>query len=164
MVIGLVGKVDFTVRHLSSATSNFPSSWDFSSNQQCIGSGARQVEEQIILSPSIFTSVMFPFISIIQFLQILISMLLLITRRFWRPPVALNYILVFPLSFYSVLHILLVLHQRQHGPCVQPFQNMLLLWLPSLARCYSLYVKSWESTEMLYALEFIICKLKSILH
>lgn len=47
MVIGLVGKVDFTVRHLSSATSNFPSSWDFSSNQQCIGSGARQVEEQI---------------------------------------------------------------------------------------------------------------------
>ncbi|XP_044462780.1 LIMR family protein At5g01460 [Mangifera indica] len=42
ILYGLVGKVDFTVRHLSSTTTNFPSTWDFSSNQQCIGSGARQ--------------------------------------------------------------------------------------------------------------------------
>ncbi|KAL0316400.1 UNVERIFIED_CONTAM: LIMR family protein [Sesamum radiatum] len=36
------GKVDFTVRHLSSSTTNFPSSWDFSNSQQCIGNGAKQ--------------------------------------------------------------------------------------------------------------------------
>ncbi|KAK3018029.1 hypothetical protein RJ639_004519 [Escallonia herrerae] len=42
-LIRLVGKVDFTVRHLSSATASFPSSWDFSSSQQCIGgSGVHQ--------------------------------------------------------------------------------------------------------------------------
>ncbi|GFY83756.1 LMBR1-like membrane protein [Actinidia rufa] len=40
--LGVVGKVDFTVRHLSSGTTSFPSSWDFSSSQQCIGSGAHQ--------------------------------------------------------------------------------------------------------------------------
>ncbi|GMP54069.1 hypothetical protein CsSME_00019340 [Camellia sinensis var. sinensis] len=39
----LVGKVDFTVRHLSSETASFPSTWDFSSSQQCIGgSGVHQ--------------------------------------------------------------------------------------------------------------------------
>ncbi|KAG8377024.1 hypothetical protein BUALT_Bualt09G0125100 [Buddleja alternifolia] len=38
----LIGKVDFTVRHLSSSTEAFPASWDFSRGQQCIGSGARQ--------------------------------------------------------------------------------------------------------------------------
>ncbi|KAK3019007.1 hypothetical protein RJ639_003615 [Escallonia herrerae] len=39
----LVGKVDFTVRHLSSATTSFPGSWDFSSSLQCIGgSGVHQ--------------------------------------------------------------------------------------------------------------------------
>ncbi|KAK9159070.1 hypothetical protein Scep_005644 [Stephania cephalantha] len=43
ILYGVVGKVDFTVRHLSSATSAFPSSWtDFSSNQPCLGSSARQ--------------------------------------------------------------------------------------------------------------------------
>ncbi|KAL2337752.1 hypothetical protein Fmac_012198 [Flemingia macrophylla] len=34
---GVIGKVDFTVRHLSSSTSSFPSTWDFNSGQQCIG-------------------------------------------------------------------------------------------------------------------------------
>ncbi|KAL6496172.1 hypothetical protein OROGR_029430 [Orobanche gracilis] len=42
ILYGLVGKVDFTVRHLSSSTTSFPSSWDFSANQQCIRNGARQ--------------------------------------------------------------------------------------------------------------------------
>lgn len=43
-ISGLAGKVDFTVRHLSSVTTNFPSNWDFSSGQPCIGgSGARAV-------------------------------------------------------------------------------------------------------------------------
>ncbi|KAG5557989.1 hypothetical protein RHGRI_008035 [Rhododendron griersonianum] len=46
MVLGilyaLVGKVDFTVMHLSSGTTNFPSTWSFSSSQPCIGSGAQQ--------------------------------------------------------------------------------------------------------------------------
>ncbi|XVE97085.1 hypothetical protein REPUB_Repub02eG0280300 [Reevesia pubescens] len=42
ILYGLVGKVDFTVRHLSSATTTFPSNWEFSSTQPCIGgSGAR---------------------------------------------------------------------------------------------------------------------------
>jgi len=37
-VLGLIGKVDFTVRHLSSSTSSFPSTWgEFNSGQQCIG-------------------------------------------------------------------------------------------------------------------------------
>ena len=47
MVLGVVGKVDFTVRHLSSGTTSFPSSWDFSSSQQCIGSGAHQVKTRL---------------------------------------------------------------------------------------------------------------------
>ncbi|THG11633.1 hypothetical protein TEA_000458 [Camellia sinensis var. sinensis] len=42
ILYGLVGKVDFTVRHLSSVTTNFPTTWDFSSSQQCIGNGANQ--------------------------------------------------------------------------------------------------------------------------
>ncbi|KAG6745262.1 hypothetical protein POTOM_051911 [Populus tomentosa] len=42
ILYGLVGKVDFTVRHLSSTTTTFPSTWDFSRNQPCIGSGARE--------------------------------------------------------------------------------------------------------------------------
>ncbi|KAL8526666.1 hypothetical protein ACS0TY_015753 [Phlomoides rotata] len=42
ILYGLLGKVDFTVRHLSSTTLAFPSSWEFSSGQQCIGTGARQ--------------------------------------------------------------------------------------------------------------------------
>lgn len=41
-ISGLVGKVDFTVRHLSSSTTSFPSSWSFSSSQECI-SGSHQV-------------------------------------------------------------------------------------------------------------------------
>ncbi|OUZ99091.1 LMBR1-like membrane protein [Macleaya cordata] len=36
ILYGVVGKVDFTVRHLSSPTTNFPSSWtEFSNNQPC---------------------------------------------------------------------------------------------------------------------------------
>ncbi|XP_004492444.1 LIMR family protein At5g01460 [Cicer arietinum] len=42
ILYGVVGKVDFTVRHLSSSTSSFPSSWGLSSGQQCVGSGAHQ--------------------------------------------------------------------------------------------------------------------------
>ncbi|KAH9672940.1 LIMR family protein [Citrus sinensis] len=43
MKAGLVGKVDFTVRHLSSTTTNFPTSWEFSGGQQCVGgSGVHQ--------------------------------------------------------------------------------------------------------------------------
>ncbi|RRT51626.1 hypothetical protein B296_00028591 [Ensete ventricosum] len=39
MVPGLVGKVDFTVRHLSSSAESFPSSWTgFSRSQPCISS------------------------------------------------------------------------------------------------------------------------------
>ncbi|BBH06269.1 LMBR1-like membrane protein [Prunus dulcis] len=41
ILYGLVGKVDFTVRHLSSSTTSFPSSWSFSSSQECI-SGSHQ--------------------------------------------------------------------------------------------------------------------------
>ncbi|KAB5552171.1 hypothetical protein DKX38_009482 [Salix brachista] len=41
-LLGVIGKVDFTVRHLSSNTTTFPSTWDFSSSQPCIGSGAHQ--------------------------------------------------------------------------------------------------------------------------
>ncbi|KAH9672942.1 LIMR family protein [Citrus sinensis] len=43
ILYGLVGKVDFTVRHLSSTTTNFPTSWEFSGGQQCVGgSGVHQ--------------------------------------------------------------------------------------------------------------------------
>lgn len=42
-LLGLVGKVDFTVRHLSSSTTAFPSTWTFNSNEQCIGNGVHQV-------------------------------------------------------------------------------------------------------------------------
>ncbi|GAU47804.1 hypothetical protein TSUD_263360 [Trifolium subterraneum] len=42
-ISGLIGKVDFTVRHLSSSTSSFPGSWQqFNSGQECIGTGTRQ--------------------------------------------------------------------------------------------------------------------------
>ncbi|KAM3382258.1 LIMR family protein [Capsicum galapagoense] len=42
ILYGLAGKADFTVRHLSSATTSFPNSFDFNIGQQCIGNGARQ--------------------------------------------------------------------------------------------------------------------------
>jgi LMBR1 domain-containing protein 1 len=43
ILYGMAGKVDFTVMHLSSSTTSFPSTWDFNSNQQCIGgSGSHQ--------------------------------------------------------------------------------------------------------------------------
>ncbi|KAK3445100.1 hypothetical protein EUGRSUZ_B02811 [Eucalyptus grandis] len=39
ILYGLIGKVDFTVRHLASTTTSFPSSWtSFSSGHECIGS------------------------------------------------------------------------------------------------------------------------------
>ncbi|KAM7271085.1 hypothetical protein ACFE04_030299 [Oxalis oulophora] len=42
ILYGLVGKVDFSVRHLTSTTANFPSSFQFSSSQQCLGNNASQ--------------------------------------------------------------------------------------------------------------------------
>nr|AYI50066.1 LIMR family protein [Eriobotrya japonica] len=36
ILYGLVGKVDFTIRHLSSSTASFPGSFDFSSSNECI--------------------------------------------------------------------------------------------------------------------------------
>ncbi|XP_057954794.1 LIMR family protein At5g01460-like [Malania oleifera] len=42
ILCGLIGKVDFTVRHLSSSTTLFPSTWGFSGSQPCIGSGTHQ--------------------------------------------------------------------------------------------------------------------------
>eukprot|EP00268_Persea_americana_P031431 TRINITY_DN305_c0_g1_i3.p1 TRINITY_DN305_c0_g1~~TRINITY_DN305_c0_g1_i3.p1 ORF type:complete len:511 (-),score=71.35 TRINITY_DN305_c0_g1_i3:425-1957(-) len=43
ILYSLIGKVDFTVRHLSSPTTNFPSTWtDFSSAQPCIGTSVHQ--------------------------------------------------------------------------------------------------------------------------
>ncbi|XP_010543204.1 PREDICTED: LIMR family protein At5g01460 [Tarenaya hassleriana] len=42
ILYGIIGKVDFSVRHLSSATTSFPTTWQFSSNQPCIGNTARQ--------------------------------------------------------------------------------------------------------------------------
>ncbi|MED6167978.1 hypothetical protein PIB30_007645 [Stylosanthes scabra] len=51
ILYGLVGKVDFTVRHLSSSTTAFPSSWSLSNNQQCLGNGARQCSAYLA-SPS----------------------------------------------------------------------------------------------------------------
>ncbi|KAG9134137.1 hypothetical protein Leryth_004832 [Lithospermum erythrorhizon] len=43
ILYGLIGKADFTVRHLSSSTVAFPGNWgDFSSSQQCTSSGANQ--------------------------------------------------------------------------------------------------------------------------
>ncbi|XP_030449803.1 LIMR family protein At5g01460 [Syzygium oleosum] len=42
ILYGLIGKVDFTVMHLSSSTASFPSSWSFSSGQPCIGGGSHQ--------------------------------------------------------------------------------------------------------------------------
>ncbi|CAL5192301.1 unnamed protein product [Lathyrus oleraceus] len=42
ILYGLVGKVDFTVRHLSSSTTSFPSTWGLNSGQQCVGNGAHQ--------------------------------------------------------------------------------------------------------------------------
>ncbi|XP_024968104.1 LIMR family protein At5g01460-like isoform X1 [Cynara cardunculus var. scolymus] len=47
ILYGLVGKVDFTVRHLSSSTTAFPNNFGFSSSEQCIGSGARQCSAYI---------------------------------------------------------------------------------------------------------------------
>ncbi|KAI4331576.1 hypothetical protein MLD38_029753 [Melastoma candidum] len=42
ILYGLVGKVDFSVRHLSSVTESFPSSFSFSSGQQCIAGSSNQ--------------------------------------------------------------------------------------------------------------------------
>ncbi|XP_033144012.1 LIMR family protein At3g08930 isoform X1 [Brassica rapa] len=42
ILYGVIGKVDFSVRHLASGTTSFPTSWQFSNNQPCIGNTARQ--------------------------------------------------------------------------------------------------------------------------
>lgn len=42
ILYGLVGKVDFTVRHLSSSTTAFPGSWGLNSGNQCVGNGVHQ--------------------------------------------------------------------------------------------------------------------------
>ncbi|KAL8206075.1 hypothetical protein R6Q57_009626 [Mikania cordata] len=42
ILYGLVGKVDFNVRHLESSTAAFPNNFSFSSSEPCIGNGARQ--------------------------------------------------------------------------------------------------------------------------
>nr|CAD1830204.1 unnamed protein product [Ananas comosus var. bracteatus] len=48
ILYGLVGKVDFTVRHLSSSVESFPSSWSgFSSGQPCISPLTRQVHHRL---------------------------------------------------------------------------------------------------------------------
>lgn len=121
-VLALVGKVDFTVMHLSSGTASFPSTWSFSSSQPCIGSGARQVKKHLywwLLSSFKFC---FYLVDFDQHEQQAINILKII------------------LYFSSVQHIPQVLQQRRHGPCVLPSQNMLLLLLPSLDLFFSLYV------------------------
>ncbi|KAF1895598.1 hypothetical protein Lal_00041879 [Lupinus albus] len=51
--LGVVGKVDFSVRHLSSSTTSFPSSWgDFSSGQPCIGGSGVHQCSAYVASPS----------------------------------------------------------------------------------------------------------------
>ncbi|CAN1134385.1 LIMR family protein At5g01460 [Linum perenne] len=42
ILYGLAGKVDFTVRHLTSTTTNFPTSWNLSPSQPCIGNNVHQ--------------------------------------------------------------------------------------------------------------------------
>ncbi|XP_019187008.1 PREDICTED: LIMR family protein At5g01460 [Ipomoea nil] len=42
ILYGLVGKVDFTVRHLSSGTTAFTNTFSFSSSEPCIGNGPHQ--------------------------------------------------------------------------------------------------------------------------
>ncbi|XP_031103115.1 LIMR family protein At5g01460 [Ipomoea triloba] len=42
ILYGLVGKVDFTVRHLSSGTTAFTNTFSFSSSEPCIGNGLHQ--------------------------------------------------------------------------------------------------------------------------
>lgn len=42
ILYGLVGKVDFTVRHLSSSTETFPGSWGLNSGNPCVGNGVHQ--------------------------------------------------------------------------------------------------------------------------
>ncbi|KAK9054929.1 hypothetical protein SSX86_026008 [Deinandra increscens subsp. villosa] len=42
ILYGLIGKVDFTVRHLESSTAAFPSNFGFSSSEPCVGNGARE--------------------------------------------------------------------------------------------------------------------------
>lgn len=49
-VSGLVGKVDFTVRHLSSSTTAFTNTFSFSSTEPCIGNGVHQVGKQFVTS------------------------------------------------------------------------------------------------------------------
>lgn len=119
-VLGVIGKVDFSVRHLSSATTTFPTSWQFSNNQPCIGNTARQV-----------------------ILEFLIAFLVLVYRSLVSMENIFQYVTYFP--FFSVVligsaqHIQLMRHLRRHGPCERRFQNMLLLSLQLLGQCSSRY-------------------------
>lgn len=114
-ISGLVGKVDFTVRHLSSSTSSFPSSWNFNSGQQCVTSGSRQV----LLFPLVVQS----FAGFAAFISMLLPFLILVIH-------------ICPKN--SVLHTLPVLQQRKPGPCVLPFRNMLWLLQLLLDLCFLL--------------------------
>jgi len=68
-VLGIIGKVDFTVRHLSSSTSSFPSTWEFNSGQQCIGNTHQVCCFSLFLTKSQYifalTSIFLPFLILI---------------------------------------------------------------------------------------------------
>lgn len=129
-VLGLVGKVDFTVRHLSSATTGFPNTFSFSSSEPCIGNGVHQVGEQfcyfnsfVILSwPSCLVKVVTS-----QTLVVLID-IFSIYSQFVHAIIC------------SALHILQVLRLKRPGQCALHSLNMLLLWLQLLDQCFSWYV------------------------
>ena len=92
IIPGLVGKVDFTVRHLTSATESFPSTWSsFTSGQQCIGNGAREVRKEMIRPLLCFFVLAWDFCEIVMacfFILRILSLLLI----------------------HSVLHSLAILH------------------------------------------------------
>ena len=82
MLLGVVGKVDFTVRHLSSGTTSFPSAWGSSSSQQCIGSGAHQVKTRLYVCLLLLCVLLFLALDFAGNEQLLTNILEIILRLF----------------------------------------------------------------------------------
>jgi len=116
---GLVGKVDFTVRHLSSTVQTFPNSFSgFSSGLNCpvwlVIDGNMELPFSLLMTFSLFLLSVFTF--------------------HWTSTSLWLHL------FFSVRLLPHRLTRKQLGQCVLPSLNMWLLLLQSLDLCFSRWV------------------------
>lgn len=137
--------MDFTVRHLSSSVTNFPSTWpEFTSTKPCLDQTAHEVLFWAIFSHLGSWSILLC-IRIICYIDIFNSCCYKLT--YWQVS---DHYLINLCFFPSVLHLQQKLPQKQLGQCALRSQCILLLWQQLLDQCYSQYA----SNSMIFSLCF----------